>query len=247
MKRLFFLAIGLLILAGCGKDAATPSPAGDNGQGGSLARFCAVGDILYVVTDRELQVYKVNSDGDNTQIRILPLDNGLETLFRHDSILFVGAADGMYLFDIRNPEFPRQYAKFLHVVARDPVVSNGELAFVTLRSFSQNGRVNGVDRLDVIDIRQPYAPRLLVSKNMDSPAGLAIFKDLLFVCDRGVKIFGVDSTLSLPPMNFIPMDAHDLVVIDSIAMVIGTDGLSQYKLTPDVRLEFLSKIPTAIR
>lgn len=247
MKRLILWSLGLLLLAACGKDAATPSPESSNGQGGSLARFCAVGDVLYVVTNRELQVYKVNSDGDNTQIRILPLDNGLETLFRHDSILFVGAADGMYLFDIRNPEFPRQYAKFLHVVARDPVVSNGELAFVTLRSFSQNGRVRGVDRLDVIDIRQPYSPRLLTTKDMESPAGLAVYNDLLFVCDRGIKVFSVDSTLSLPPVNFIPMDAHDLVVIDSIAMVIGSDGLSQYRLTPDVRLQFLSKIRTAIR
>lgn len=247
MNKLFLIALGLLLLASCGKDAATPSPEGSNGQGGSLARFCAVDDILYVVTNRQLQVYKVNGDGSNTQIRILPLDNGLETLFRHDSILFVGAADGMYLFDIRNPEFPRQYAKFLHVVARDPVVSNGELAFVTLRSFSQNGRVRGVDRLDVIDIRQPYSPTLLRSKDMDSPSGLAIYDSLLFVCDRGVKIFAVDASLSLPPLNYIPMDAHDLVVVDSIAMVIGTDGLSQYKLTPDVRLQFLSKIPTAIR
>lgn len=246
MKHLFWAAIGLWLCTACGSDAISPSPDAGNGQGGSLARFCAVNDILYVVTNRELQVYRVNNDGSNTQIRILPLDNGLETLFRHDSILFVGAADGMYLFDIRDPEFPKQYAKFLHVVARDPVVSNGELAFVTLRSFSQNGRVRGIDRLDVIDIRQPYSPRLLATKDMESPAGLAIYDSLLFVCDRGVKIFAVDAGLNLPPLNFIPMDAHDLVVFDSIAMVVGTGGLSQYKLTPDVRLEFLSKIPTAI-
>jgi hypothetical protein len=81
---------------------------------------------------------------------------------------------------------------------------------------------------------------------MVAPQGLALYDSLLLVCDEGIKIYLVDSALTLPSLNYIEMDAHDIVVIDGIAMVIGRDGLYQYRLTSDLRMNLLSKISTKI-
>jgi hypothetical protein len=246
--RSFWMAVGFAALLGaCGnKDITTPTS--PNGVGGSIARFCAFGDVLYVVTDQQFQVYQIGADGSATSVRTILLDRGLETIFRHDSILYIGAEDGMYLFDLRDPYFPKQYSKFLHFVARDPVVANGRLAFVTLRDIQNNwGAPARSGQLQVIDIANPYVPFLLTSKDMVAPHGLALHDSLLLVCDQGIKIYLVDSALSLPSLNYIEMDAHDIVVVDGIAMVIGKDGLYQYQLTSDLRMNFLSKISTNIR
>jgi hypothetical protein len=246
--RFLWLAVAFAaMLSACGnQDIATP--ASPNGVGGSLARFCAFGDVLYVVTDQQFQVYQIGADGSANSVRTILLDRGLETIFRHDSILYIGAEDGMYLFDLRDPYFPKQYAKFLHFVARDPVVANGRLAFVTLRDIQNNwGAPARSGQLQVIDIANPYVPFLLTSKDMVAPQGLALHDSLLLVCDQGIKIYLVDSTLRLPSLNYIEMDAHDIVVVDGIAMVIGKDGLYQYQLTSDLRMNFLSKISTNIR
>jgi len=240
----FLLAV---LVASCG-NGEVARPTDINGVGGSIARFCAYNDILYAVTERQLQVYRIGEDGSATSLLSLQLDNGLETIFRHDSILYIGAADGMYLFDIREPEFPKQYAKFLHFVARDPVVSDGRLAFVTLRNLPNGPRNPNVPgQLQVIDISNPRIPFLLSTKEMVAPEGLALYDSLLLVCDQGIKIYKVDSSLSLPLLIYIEMNAQDVVVVNGIAMVIGSDGLYQYELTSDLRMQLLSKISTTIR
>lgn len=246
MKQWILVVALAALLSACGSnDISTPS--GANGVGGSIARFCAFNELLYVVTDRQLQVYEIGSDGGASSVRTILLDRGLETIFRQDSILYIGAEDGMYLFDIRDPYFPKQYAKFLHFVARDPVVADGRLAFVTLRNMRNNwGGGANWGQLQVIDIANPAVPFLISTKEMVAPQGLALYDSLLLVCDEGIKIFLVDSSLSLPSLNYIEMDAHDIVVVDGIAMVIGRDGLYQYELTSDLRMNLLSKISTKI-
>jgi hypothetical protein len=246
MKSVFKMFLLATLLGACGKGEVS-TPSSPNGVGGSIARFCAFGELLYVVTDQQFQVYEIGADGSATSIRTILLDRGLETIFRHDSILYIGAEDGMYLFDIRDPSFPKQYAKFLHFVARDPVVADGRLAFVTLRAFQNEwGGGQGAGQLQVIDIANPRVPFLISSKQMVAPQGLALYDSLLLVCDEGIKIYLVDSALTLPSLNYIEMDAHDIVVIDGIAMVIGRDGLYQYQLTSDLRMNLLSKISTKI-
>lgn len=247
MKSFFFLLAMAALLTSCGSDNIS-TPSTPNGTAGSIARFCAFGEVLYVVTDRQLQVYEIGADGGATSVRTILLDMGLETIFRHDSILYIGAIDGMYLFDIRDPYFPKQYAKFLHFVARDPVVADGKLAFVTLRDMRNDwGSTIRSGQLQVIDIENPRVPFLITSKDMVAPQGLALHDSLLLVCDAGIKIYLVDSALTLPSLNYIEMDAHDVVVVNGIAMVIGKDGLYQYELTSDLRMNLLSKISTKIR
>ncbi|MDP2189350.1 MAG: hypothetical protein Q8J69_11775 [Sphingobacteriaceae bacterium] len=245
MKRFIGAIFLAVLMSACGGDEVA-KPASPNGTAGSTARFCAFNDVLYVVTNRELKVYAIEADGSARFENTMFLGNGLETIFRHDSILYIGAIDGMYLYDIRNPFQPKPYAKFLHFVARDPVVSDGRLAFVTLRNPSNwNGSAQG-GALQVVDVSDPTLPFLLTAKQMNAPKGLALHDSLLLVCDEGIKMYKVDASLSLPLLKHIQMEAEDVVVVDGVAMVIGKDGLYQYELRSDLSMRLLSKISTKI-
>jgi hypothetical protein len=245
MKRFFGAIMMAVLMTACGGEDIS-KPASTNGTVGSTARFCAFNDILYVVTDRTLKVYTIDPNGRAYIENTIGLGLGLETIFRHDSILYIGAIDGMYLYDIRNPLQPKPYAKFLHFIARDPVVSDGRRAFVTLRNPNRwDGTAQG-GALQVVDVTDPTLPFLLTAKQMYAPKGLALHDSLLLVCDQGIKMYKVDASLSLPLLNHIEMEAEDVVVVENVAMVIGRDGLYQYELNSDLSMRLLSKISTKI-
>src|SRR5690606_11985836 len=115
-------------------------------------------------------------------VRDIPLGGwGIETIFPFDNKLFIGSTTGMHIYDIGNPASPEAMAVYNHVTACDPVIVNEKYAFVTLRSgnFCQPG----TDLLEVIDIEDPYHPRLLKSYPMENPHGLGLSGDNLYVCE----------------------------------------------------------------
>ena len=57
----------------------------------------------------------------------------------------------MYIFNVASPENPQFVSVYSHVVSCDPVVAEGNYAYVTLRSGTNCNR--GLNVLDVVDIK----------------------------------------------------------------------------------------------
>jgi hypothetical protein len=155
-----------------GADAA---PTGVNrtsatGFGGSMARFTIVEPFLYALHESYIQLVRINDPVNPSLWSTVDVGWGIETIFPYGNYLFIGSTTGMFLYDNTNPENPTQLSAFAHVTSCDPVVAQGDYAYVTLRAGSFCG--GGVNRLDILDITELTNPLLVESYAMQGPFGL---------------------------------------------------------------------------
>lgn len=233
-----------------GSFAASPNqaaiPSGGAGKGGSMARFTISGNHLYTVSQSNLQVLDISITTSPQKGNTIQLGWGIETIFPYKNMLFIGSNTGMHIYDNSNPANPVHLSTYTHVNSCDPVVVDGDLAWVTLRSGNTCAR--GVNQLDVINISDPRNPRLLKSYPMQNPHGLGIDRSTLFLCEGtyGLKIFDVTDHLKVSEnltAHFKDQDAFDVIPLGNNLMLIGQDGLYQYDYSDLKKIRLLSKIP----
>jgi hypothetical protein len=168
-----------------------------------------------------------------------------ETLFPSGQNLFVGSRAGMGIYDISSPGQPALLSTYEHIYSCDPVVAQGDYAYVTL--YTGDICHNKTNELQVVNIKDLKNPSMLTSYSMTNPHGLGLDENLLFICDgdAGLKIFDatdpntIDSHLlaSYPGIN-----AFDVIPYQNVALVIGKDGLYQYDYSNLKSMKLLSKI-----
>lgn len=247
MKRAFtYLSFVLWAVAGCRSDNADVGP--KNGQGGSMARFAIAGNSLYIVDNQSLITYDISNPGEPLKKGSQTLDFGIETIFPYGTNLFIGASDGMYIFDNTDRSDPKLISKFQHIQSCDPVVVQDHYAYVTLRGGNECRLGNSLSSLDVIDISVLTAPKLVRTQSLDSPYGLGVSGERLFVCegDNGLKIFELtDPKVPVLSATYKDIHAYDVIIRNSGSLILtGKKGLFQFGFgeTAD-ELELLSQIP----
>ena len=218
------------------------------GTGGSMARFTLMDGHLFAVDQSTLRVFDVLSPAEPKFIKPIELGWGIETIFPFNQKLFIGSNRGMHIYDASKPQDPKRIAVYEHVLACDPVVVNEDFAFVTLRSG--NFCVNGVNELQVIDIRDPYQPKLTKAYPMLNPHGLGLAENYLYVAEgkHGLKSFNASDVLSIDKnqLEFIQsMKSVDLIPGPNSLIVIGPDGVCQYDYSNPAKLKKLSCIQVA--
>lgn len=230
-------------------DASLPSSVSQAmGVGGSMARFTLAAGHLYAVDQSHLHVFGLANPQVPLTLARQHIGWDIETIYPYGDYLFIGAETGMYIFDISDPVSPYQLSLFQHARACDPVVSDGALAYVTLRSGTVcQGFIN---QLDVIDVSRPLQPRHLISWPMTHPMGLAIRGDLLFLCDDtdGLRIFDRSDALQLGNRQLARLSgfqAYDVIALPggNHILVVGRDGLRQYDTANPASPVLLSQIP----
>ena len=252
MKRLIYIIAMLFAVAlvtNCQKgssDGVGGNPAGGlTGKGGSMAKFTIVNDHLYLINEKHLQVYDITTASSPVKVNQLEVDFGIETVYSLQDNLFIGSVNGMYIYDISNPENILYLSHYEHITSCDPVVANDTLAFVTLNSQSACRWQTGENRLDVLDIKNIVNPTLISSYGMENPKGLGIDSIYLFVCnsESGVKIFDFSNKYELKQVSGITgIDAYDVILNNDILILVGKDGLFQYNYDNIQQLELLSNI-----
>lgn len=215
------------------------------GIGGSMARFTLVNDYLYTIDMSELRAANVSNPEDILVGEKVHVGWGIETIFPTNDNLFIGAQDGMYIMELSNPLQPSQLSVYQHIRSCDPVIVDGDLAYVTLRSGTQcQGFTN---QLEVIDVSDLTSPQLLHVYSMENPHGLAKDGNSLFVCDgsAGLKIFDAEDIAAIDQnqlAHYEGIQAYDVIAFNNIAMTIGEEGLFQYDYQNKNDIKFLSHI-----
>ncbi len=205
---------------------------GGSGTGGSMARFMLNEDYLYVIAvPTRLKTVDITTAANMAVIDSVDIPRNMETLFRLEDNLFIGTTTGMLIFDLVNPKKPSQVSSYDHIRACDPVVVDGEYAYVTLRTGNMCN--NGQNLLEVIDISSLTHPYLVKSYPMFNPHGLGTDGDLLFVCDgtAGLKIYDKSDPLTIltnKVAHYPDFDTYDVIPMDGILMLVGEDGIYQY-------------------
>ncbi len=241
MNKYIITTIPLLVfflLIGCKSDSDS-STSSDTGQGGSTARFTIINDYLYTVNENSLRVFDITlPESPNFNVDV-PIGFGIETIFPYKNNLFIGSQTGMYIYDLTNPKVPSLLSTYRHVYSCDPVVVQGNYAYVTLRSGNTRCR-RGSNELQIIDISNLSLPKLVQSYPMSNPKGLGVDGNNLFICDNGIKIYDISVTPIQLKTKF-SISANDLIPFDNKLLVIGDDGFYQYKYT-DTDITLLSSI-----
>jgi hypothetical protein len=215
------------------------------GQGGSMARFTLMNGHLYTVDDYSLKVFDVQQKDDPNYLKTINLGWGIETIFPFQNKLFIGSNTGMHIYDAVEPAAPKKMAVYQHITACDPVVVNEKYAFVTLRS-GVTCRL-GVDELQVVDIQDPYQPKLVKAYTMLNPHGLALAGDYLYLAEgkHGLKSFKVNDVMEIDrnQLEFLKsMKAVDIIAGPKSLIVIGEDGVCQFDYSTPAVLKPLSCI-----
>ncbi len=221
------------------------SPGGTTGIGGSLARFTIANNFLYAIDNFNMDIVDVTTPSDPKAKTEIPLGWAPETLFPHNGNLFVGTRLGMQIFDLATPENPTLLSTFSHVLSCDPVVVEGDYAYVTL--FTGNMCNQGVNELQVINIKDLTAPTIVKTYPMTNPHGLGIDNGTLFICDGtdGLKVYNASDVNKIQEnqlAHYKDMTAVDIIPFENIAMMIGADGLYQYDYSDIQNIKLLSKI-----
>jgi hypothetical protein len=235
-----------LILTSCddGRSDSTLNP--QTGAGGSMARFAITGNTLYIVSKQSLEVYNIEDGANPVKAIKKDMSVGIETIFPYRDNLYIGAMDGMYIFDNTNPRDPKLQSKFTHIQSCDPVVVQGKYAYVTLRNGVACRPQNTMSSLDVVDVSNPSQPSLLHTQRMTSPYGLAVSGNKLFVCEGAVGLTVLDISNPAQPVfkrTFGELPAYDVIARNNHLIITGEKGLFQYKFDEADHVEFLSKIP----
>lgn len=244
MKKVFILlATGFtFLLSGCENgDSASPGSADGaiTGQGGSMARFAVVGDYLYTVDNTSLNLFDVSNPTDPQPGNEVALTFGVETIFPYGNKLFIGTQTGMQIYDIADPALPKYVSHYEHIVSCDPVVTDGQYAYVTLSSGTACRQA--INQLQIIDIQNIASPTLVQQYGMTNPKGLGIDNNLLFVCDDGLKVYDATDVMNLQLKHHFDVKAYDVIPVDGRLLLIGSDGFYQYQYD-DENLILLSKI-----
>jgi hypothetical protein len=242
--RIMLPVLFLAVFFGC-EDASNDGARGENtGQAGSMTRYTIQGNYLYVVTDRALKTYLVLNET-FSELETQELSFGLETIFSTPGYLYLGANDGMYIYDISNPSRPEFVFRYAHIVACDPVVVQGNRAYITLRDGNGCGRA--VNELQIVDITDRNNPHLITSYPMQSPRGLGVDGNYLFLCEGsgGLKVFDITNELNIQELQHLEtIPSYDVIARSGRLTVTGEDGIFQFQYPsggPSV-LKLLSKI-----
>jgi hypothetical protein len=243
MKNLIYLSLLILFLfTACQKDGSIQADYSSTGKGGSTARFASSGDYLYTVNQSQLQVFDISNPTNPVNVANLEIGWGIETIFPYEDKLFIGTQTGMLVYDIADPINPKKLSMFEHVYSCDPVVVEGDYAYVTLHSEDNwCGQFN--NELQIIDIQDIKQPKLIGTYNMINPLGLGIDGDILFICDKGLKVYDVSDKLNIKLLHYFDIEAADVIPYRNVLLVIGENGLYQYRYENN-QLNLLSSLLT---
>jgi len=216
------------------------------GVGGSMARFTIIADYLYAVHNNAIKVFNIQNTPGMALGTEIELSRTVETIYPFEGKLFLGTTTGMLVYNLENPAVPGFVSVFEHISSCDPVVVDGNYAYVTLRSG--NNCNNMVDQLDVVDISSIENPFLVKSYPFFNPHGLGIDDKVLFVCDgdAGLKVFDATDPMEIhlhQLAHFPEIKSYDVIPMDGVLMMIGADGLYQYDYTDLSNLHLISQLP----
>ncbi len=222
----WFRGDGLTTMAEKDFDSST---GGGNSINGSMSRFTIYLDYLYAVINNQMVIFDLSKP-----IPVKAADNiyvgwDVETIFSYEKYMYLGTPTGMLIYSVENPIKPEFMSSIVHSRGCDPVVVEGNTAYVTIHSGNGCGQTE--NKLIIIDVTDKKRPREIVSYSMTKPKGLGIDNKTLFVCDDGLKIFKADNPQTIMAnqlAHYKGMAGYDVIPFNNVLMMIAEDGIYQY-------------------
>jgi len=229
IRKYFLLLVIHWMLGSCAMSEKSDSSNDVSGKGGSLARFTISGGYLYTVDQSSLHTVSLANAEHPQKVADKSLGIYTETIYPYQNKLLLGTETGMFVFDLQNPASPQQITYFQHIRSCDPVVAQNGFAYITLNTLNQRCS-NGTNELQILDISNLNSPQLVKTMSLTTPLGLDINNDTLYLCDQGLRVINVaDKQNPVEISHIYDIQSQDVICQQGRIIVIGTDGLHQYK------------------
>ena len=215
-------------------DSAIPTAfvSNSNGTLGTANRIAKVEDLIFIIDNTNIYTFQ-----DNVKItEAAPskaLGSALETIYPAHDYLYIGSNNGMSIYKINSDNRSSFIGSFRHATGCDPVLPvDQNVAYVTLRSGDDCPGVE--NNISIVNISNPHDPTLIQVLTMDSPYGMTMHNDKLYVGEgvNGFKIFDASKRdeIKLIETNR-SIETYDIIVhpIDNnILLFANPNGISQY-------------------
>ncbi len=216
------------------------------GTGGSFAKFQINNNALYTVEAYALNVFNITNPTSTFFDKEVYMNEWLgggvfETLFKQKEFLFVGSTNGMYIVNAEDEFNPYFVSGFAHATACDPVVVDGNTAYITVRGGSNCGSID--DQVNVIDITAIENPTLISTYLLNQPFGLGIKNNVLYVCaDGNLNVFDATNSAELTLVNTYEDEVKDVIALDTHLIAVGVNKIIQYNYGENHTLEVISVV-----
>jgi hypothetical protein len=215
------------------------------GMSGSITKMTLIDNYIYIMEQYNLVPIDISNPLNPKNTNRVSIWRNVETLFAAQNHIFMGTTTGMLIYETSNPDNPTERSVINHIDACDPVIVQGDYAYVTIRSG--NTCAGTFNQLDIIDITNLDSPTIKESFQFTNPHGLGIDGTSLFICDGsdGLKILDATNPLTCGDQlisTFSDIQATDIIPFNSTAIVIGDAGIYQYDYTDINNLTLLSTI-----
>lgn len=202
---------------------------GGNSINGSMSRFTIYQDYLYAVINNQLAIFDLSKSEPEKAVENIYVGWNVETIFSYQDHMYMGTPTGMLIYSVEKPLRPEFRSSIQHVFGCDPVVVEGDIAYVTIHSGDNCGQNS--NELIIIDVKDKWRPRQIVSYAMTKPKGLGIDNKVLFVCDDGLRIFKADNPQTIMAnelAHYKGLKGYDVIPFNNVLMMIAEDGIYQY-------------------
>lgn len=226
---LMTLVLILPLFHSCTKEAANPAT---TGAGGSMARYTVAGNYLYIADNSELHAYDISDPTTPYRRSSQYIGFNIETIYQYKGKLFIGSANGMYVYSLVNPENPLQEGAITHVRSCDPVVANDSVAYVTLRTGVSCG--GNRDILNVYNLRNPNSPSLVRTIDLQSPYGLGVAQKALYVCqgENGMVVFDLADPYNPRELRAFKDESYfDVIPYHGVLICFVSHGILLYDIS----------------
>lgn len=217
--------------------------AGNIGVGGSYAKFQIYNNALYVLENYKLDTFDISDIYNVTHSSETYMGSWfggeLETTFIQKNYLFIGATNGMHIVSLEDEFTPLYVSSFIHATGCDPVVVEGNTAYITVRGGNTCGAIE--DQINVIDVTDIANPTEYSTYFLSSPYGLGIKNQVLYVCnDTGLHVFNAQNPSEISLENSYDAPIKDVIALPSHLIGVGENVIYQYNYTDDFGLDLIS-------
>lgn len=215
---------------------------------GTLNKIAVQNGFVYVIGNST--IYTFMDDASGVQfVSKSEIGNEMETIYAENNNLFIGTKFSMIIASISNPSNPTVISEYSHPTSCDPVYPNGGVAYLTLRTADFSGCAGDENSLVVLDISNVQSPQEIDVITMDSPYGIALIGNNLFVGEgqNGIKIFDATNPAALVHViSNVSVLAYDIIehpTMTNIILTTGDSGLQQYEIDySDMSMQLVSSI-----
>ncbi len=172
MNKLIAILLVAVLYCSCANDNGLASTT-NSGTNGSYSGMVIVGNFMYRVNTEALITFDVTDPEDIVQKNRQIVGFLIESIFHMEGILFIGSGEALHIFEIGDDGIPNRKSQTNYIdfsedqTPCDPVISDGNHAFVTLSSvlsFVQDrnslcSRAILINELRIYDMADPSNPK----------------------------------------------------------------------------------------